>query len=330
MGLWSATHNAEGPRAAQPLADQALLVAERAGSPPMRTWAHFAQVVTRYELGDLDGAREHARRALELYDEANAIAVPIDPRVAILGYAALAEVRSGYGDRGRMLARQGVEQARRSKRPPDRAWAEYHAAWTFAFLRDPGNVTAHAAQVREACTEEANPVLEAVAMVLGGLAMMESGNTTEGLAALRTGLARFAATGQRVGLEAYLGLLADGLAHAGRFAEALAVLAEAEGACTGDEMYRPDTLRRRAELLARTGAPDAEVEATFAGSVEVARRQGAKQAELWTATSYARWLRDHGRAAEGHDLLAPLYAWFTEGFDTRDLIEAKALLDELR
>jgi len=88
MGLWSATLNSEGPRAAQPLADQVLLVAERAGSRPIRTWAHFAQLANRFHMGDLDGAREHAHRALELYDEASAIAVPIDPRVATLAYAA--------------------------------------------------------------------------------------------------------------------------------------------------------------------------------------------------------------------------------------------------
>jgi class 3 adenylate cyclase len=329
MGLWSATVNSEGPRAAEPLADQVLLAAERAGSLPMRTWAHFAQLVTRHYLGDLDGAREHARRGLEVYDEANAIAVPIDPRVAILGYAALAEVRSGYGDRARMLARQGVEQARRSKRPADRAWAGYFAATIFAILGDAGNAAAHVAQVREACTEEANPVLEAGATVLGGWAMMESGNTKDALATMRTGVAWYAATGQRVGLEDYLNFLADGLARAGRFDEALAVLAEAEGPCPGYEVDRPQTLRHRAELLARTGTPDAEVEATFADSLEIARPHGAKQYELRTATSYARWLRDHGRAAEAHGLLAPLYAWFTEGFDTRDLIEAKALLGEL-
>jgi hypothetical protein len=156
----------------------------------MRTWAHFAQLATRYALGDLDGAREHARRGLALYDEANAIAVPIDPRVAILGYAAQTEVRSGFADQARTLARQGVEQARRTKRPADRGWAEHHAATTFAILRDGGNAAAHAAQLHEACTEEASPVLETFAMILASWAITESRNTADGLATLRTGLAR--------------------------------------------------------------------------------------------------------------------------------------------
>jgi predicted ATPase len=98
-------------------------------------------------------------------------------------------------------------------------------------------------------------------------------------------------------------------------------------------------LRRRAELLARKiesspskGEPPPggeEVEQVYRDALDVARRQGAKGPELRTATSYAGWLGRHGRAAEGRALLAPIYATFTEGFDTRDLIEAKALLEEL-
>ena len=95
----------------------------------------------------------------------------------------------------------------------------------------------------------------------------------------------------------------------------------------GSTAQRPSSRRSKGTtLLVRTGAPDAEVEATFAGALVVARRQGAKGAALRAATRYARWLRDYGRAAEGRELLAPLYAWFTEGFDTANLIEAMALL----
>ena len=118
-------------------------------------------------------------------------------------------------------------------------------------------------------------------------------------------------------------------ACAGNVAEALAVLADAEGALPGEEVWRADTLRRRAELLARAGADTARVEATFRDALSVARGQGAKAYELRAATRFGRWLRDHGRAAEARELLAPLYASFTEGFDTRDLVEAKALLAEL-
>ena len=97
----------------------------------------------------------------------------------------------------------------------------------------------------------------------------------------------------------------------------------------GEEVWRADTLRRRAELLARQGAGPAEVEAVFRDALAVARRQGARAYELRAAVAYARFLRARGRAAEGRELLAPIYAAFTEGFDTCDLVEAKALLEEL-
>ena len=90
---------------------------------------------------------------------------------------------------------------------------------------------------------------------------------------------------------------------------------------------KPALLHLRGELLAREAIPEAE--ATFREAIALARRQGARMYELRATTSLARWLTEGGRVAEARTLLAPLYASFTEGFDTRDLIEAKALLEEL-
>ena len=151
----------------------------------------------------------------------------------------------------------------------------------------------------------------------------------EGIVVLRDGLERYLATGTRISLEFALSLLADVQARGGDVVGALATLADAEGAVLGKEVWRADTLRRRAELLAREGAAAAEIERVFGDALAVARRQGARAYELRAAVAYGRFLRDHGRAGEGRALLAPVYAWFTEGFDTRDLVEAKALLDEL-
>jgi predicted ATPase len=123
--------------------------------------------------------------------------------------------------------------------------------------------------------------------------------------------------------------MADALARAGRLDEAFAVLADAEDICAGDEFFRAETRRVRAELLARRGAPTDAVEGSFRAALECARRQQAKTFELRAGTSYARWLQDRRRAAAARDLLAPVYAWYTEGFDTRDLQDAKALLTEL-
>jgi predicted ATPase len=93
-------------------------------------------------------------------------------------------------------------------------------------------------------------------------------------------------------------------------------------------LYHADTLRIKGWLLSLKGDP-AGAEHCYNASLDRARTQQAKSWELRTATSYARLLRDQGRAREAHDLLAPVYAWFTEGFGTKDLKEAKAMLDEL-
>src|SRR5262245_48996633 len=170
---------------------------------------------------------------------------------------------------------------------------------------------------------------ETATVVHRGWALAEEGAVAEGIAVIRDGLERYLATGMRIGLEEPLCLLADAQARGGDVAGALATLTEAEGTVSGEEVWRADTLRRRAELLARAGVEVAEIESVFRDALAVARRQGARGYELRAAVAYARFLRDHGRAGEGRALLEQLYAAFTEGFNTGDLVEAKALLDEL-
>jgi len=109
----------------------------------------------------------------------------------------------------------------------------------------------------------------------------------------------------------------------------LTFLTEAEGPFPGKYVLRAETIRCRAALLALQAADPATIEQTFGDALALARSQGAKLLQLRVAIRFGRWLHDRGRPAEAHHLLAPLYASFTEGFDTRDLRDAKALLDEL-
>jgi predicted ATPase len=127
-------------------------------------------------------------------------------------------------------------------------------------------------------------------------------------------------------------VLADGRAQLGDVEEALALVDEAvaqvEQPGWEERWYHAETLRIRGWLLSRKGDPEG-AERSYIASLESARTQQAKSWELRTATSYARLMCDQGRAGEARKLLAPIYAWFTEGFATRDLKDAKALLDEL-
>jgi tetratricopeptide (TPR) repeat protein len=340
LGLWAARINADGPLAAQPVADQLLVAAERSGLAPLQVWAHFAQASTHLFAGRFGAAAESADRALALYDADSALIYPIDPSVATLAYAGFAACYLGRPDTARRFALDGVDRARGTGRPSDRAWAEVMAAVVSALRREPAVALRHAEQTLAECVEESNPFVESLASMYRGWALAEQGQADEGTAILRTGVARRRELGVRLGIEGNACLLAEVLAGSGQIDAALAVLVEGEGACPGEDITRAVTLRVRAELLARKierspskrePPPGAEeVEQVYRESLDVARRQSAKAFELRTATSYAGWLGRHGRAAEGRALLAPIYASFTEGFDTRDLIEAKALLDELR
>jgi class 3 adenylate cyclase/tetratricopeptide (TPR) repeat protein len=329
-GLWVTAIIQKGPLAGQPLADQALAAAERSGIAPAQVWPHFQQLLTRFYRADLPGARRHGDRALALYDEATAVVMTMDPRAATLGFAALTAWQLGLIDEARTLAHEGVEWAERGRRPIDRAWAEQQAAWLYVLRREPAEARRHAEQALAACAEESIPTQEALALMRRGWAIAEMGAPEEGIAVVRDGIERLLATGQRLSLEFSLGLLADAQARAGDIAGALVTLAEAEGAVPGEDVWRADTLRRRAELRALLGHDAADVEATFRDALAVARKQGARVYELRIATAYARFLREHRRASEARALLAPAYAALTEGFDTPDLTEARQLLEEVQ
>ena len=140
------------------------------------------------------------------------------------------------------------------------------------------------------------------------------------------------ATGARVYTPLFLALLAEALALDGKIEQALAALddALAQAAVSGARGWNAEIHRLRGELTARLPDPNpAKVEDSFRTALAIAREQGTRGYELRAATSLARLWREQGRRGEARELLAPVYGWFTEGFDTADLKEAKALLDEL-
>ena len=138
------------------------------------------------------------------------------------------------------------------------------------------------------------------------------------------------ATGAVLHTPLALCFLAEGYANVGQLKEGLNCLAEAAQIIetTGERYYEAELFRLRGDLLNATGDPSA-AELNYHQALAIAKRQGAKPHELRAATSLARLWRDQGKRAESRDLLAPVYNWFTEGFDTPDLKETKALLDEL-
>jgi class 3 adenylate cyclase len=324
LGQWASTMSRDGAGAARPLAVQMLTTVERAGLAPFRAWAHFAAGLTSYHAADLAAARAHASQALE--DETPAAPAPLDPRIAALGLATFTAWQLGLPDTARAYASESLQRAQRAA---DRAWAEHMAADLCTRCLDPVGTLKHADATLAACREEASPAHEAFATILRGWALAQT-EIAEGLPLLRAGIERFLQTGQRHSLEFHLGLLAEVEAQAGNLDQALAILADAVGAVPGEEVYRADTLSRRAELLARRGADPLDVEAMFRDALGVARRQGARSFELRASIRFARWLGDQKRSDEAVAILLPVYDSFTGGFDTGDVVAARTLLSGLR
>ena len=152
----------------------------------------------------------------------------------------------------------------------------------------------------------------------------------EGISLLRSGLEAYRATGAAVRVPYYTALLARASEIAGQFEEAETLLDEALRITerTGERWFAAELNRHKGRLLLRRGHSEA-TEKLYRNALSVAKEQEAKLWELRAAASLARLRRDQGRLVEARDLLAPVYGWFTEGFDTRDLKQAKALLDAL-
>jgi predicted ATPase len=198
------------------------------------------------------------------------------------------------------------------------------------------------------CTEQGFPVWWACGTILQGWALAAQGQSRDGLAQLRQGLAAWQATGAGAETPYFLALLAEAHGKGGQPDQGLPVVAEALGMAdrNAERFYEAELYRLQGELTLQKVhvagdtchvgtlppvAPSlqAEAEAYFQQALAMARHQQAKSLELRAAMSLSRLWQQQGKRAEAYELLAPIYGWFTEGFDTADLQEAKTLLDVL-
>ena len=196
--------------------------------------------------------------------------------------------------------------------------------------RDAPALKNHAEQMLELSKEKSFQGWLGTATMFWGDSLSMLGKVKEGIALIRQGMAKNLSLGTRCSMSSYYTFLAVGEAKAGQLEQALTTLDEGLAMIkeTDECYYEAETYRLRGELLLKQG-DDAAAEASLYKAIEVARRQKAKSWELRAATDLARVWASQGKAEEAHTLLAPVYDWFTEGFDTPDLIAALALLKEL-
>jgi len=181
-------------------------------------------------------------------------------------------------------------------------------------------------------TEQGFAFRRASSIIVQGWALTVQGQVKEGISQIRQGLAAYRATGAEVGCTYYLALLVEAYGHSGQGETGLRVLVEALAVAqkTGERFYEAELYRLQGELLlTRSTHQTAEAEACFHQTLGVARHQQAKSLELRAAMSLSRLWQRQGKRDEARQLLADTYGWFTEGFDTADLQEAKVLLEEL-
>jgi len=329
QALFATTLSQGEVRAAQELADQLLYVAERDGTPAMLTWAHWAQAATRYARGEPATALTHAERALSHYRMEDHRRTLMDPGLIALGTAGQAAWQLGFPGQALRRARELLDLGQRLTGLVHVAVSLEWAAMIEAQVGELDRALEHAERGRQLIAEQQLPYHSAWGDVIAGRLYALRGRYAEGIARLHDGLRVAAATGTRLARGLFLGYLAEAQLVAGVVADGLATIEDALAAVPDEQMHLPELLRLRGELRAAAGANAAAVEESYREAMALARRLGAKMQELRATSSLGRFLRTHGRAAEARELLAPIYASFTEGFDTRDLIEAKALLEEL-
>ncbi len=283
--------------------------------------------------GKFAPSRSHLEAALALYNPISHRSLVqqsgIHPHVnsqAILGIVLFC---LGFSDQALARCNAAIAEARRQAHPPSLTVSLAMGARLLSLLGDDTALDEWASQLAAVATEQGFPSWHAQATIHHGWVRVKNGDVREGTSLLRSGSAACRAVGS-VWTPHNTALLSAAREIAGQTDEGLTLLDDALQIVerTGERFFAAELNRQKGRLLLRQGYPKA-AEKFYHKALSIAQAQGAKLWELRAAASLARLRRDQGRHTEAHDFLTPVYGWFTEGFDTQDLKEAKALLDEI-
>ncbi len=287
--------------------------------------------------GEFTKAVAHAEKVLDLYnDEKHGRCADIsnqDPKTAAGVYGSIATWILGYPDRALQLGDEKDAHARWRGHPFDLGFALTMGAHEFDHRYELEDLRKRAEECERLGRENSLPLLWAIlAPISYGQALILKGKPAEGIIPLKAGIAAWEAGGGKVRSPAMKAFLAEGTALTGDLDNALHLIDEAiaqvERPGWEERHFYAEILRLKGWMLSLKGDLEG-AERNFLASLDWARRQQAKMWELRTSTSLARLWQSQGKRQDAYELLAPVYGWFTEGFDTKDLLDAKALLDEL-
>ena len=324
-------------KTARELAEQLLRLAQETGKPRSLLWAHYALGFTLTRQGEFSAARAHLEQSIALYDpQRHRLSDFVqDPRVTGLALLAHDLLLLGYPDQALQRSQEALTLARQLAHPYSLAWVLDSVAGIRRRQGEP--------QAAQALTEEFIALTRkqdfthmlTMQVFQQGWDLVERGRGEEGIAQMRQGLAALQTTRDVFARLGGLWMLAEAYGEVGQPEEGLNVLGEAMALLNKTEARdeAADLYWLQGELLLQSKAQDPkaeeEAEACLHKAIEIARQQQAKLLELQAVMSLARLWQQQGRKSEAHRMLAEIYAWFTEGFDTKDLQEAKALLDGL-
>jgi class 3 adenylate cyclase/predicted ATPase len=335
-GVWVANYVAFNGDALRELAIQFIGLADKQKAVVPFMVGHRLMGGTLAFTGNIAEGRAHYDQAIELYDPAEhrplALRFGQDVRVTILSFRSHALWLLGYPEAARLDAAHALQDAREIGQAGTLMYAMSIAPLSYFLSGDYGAASALAEEVAALADERGVLFWKALGIMNRGCILALTGSASNAIQTITSGITGWRSTGATVWMPFFLPYLARAYAALGQFEEAWRCMDEAMSAVetTKERWCEADIHRTAGELTLMSPEPDAaKAEAHFERALSVARARQAKSWELRTATSLARLWHDQGKPDEARNLLAPIYAWFTEGFDTLDLKEAKALLDEL-
>ena len=304
-------------------------------SSPLFLLSHFSKVGYFHMLGEYKDCLKHAEQAIAVYDPSKHRSLIFEFGQDINGmglcWASSSLWFLGFPDKSRERAHQSLSFARDLNHPFTLSLALFFIARILHFHREMQTVQELTEELGTLSTTYGFIHWLGIASTYEGRLLVEQGRMEEGIEQIRRGISMIRATGARLFDHHNLTILAEALGKAGQVEEGLVVVEEglALGEKTGGKCYDAELHRLNGELLLTQGRNEETVEGHFQKSIEVARRQSARSLELRATMSLARLWQKQGKKEEARKRLEEIYGWFTEGFGTPDLKDAKALLDAL-